>query len=123
MSRASFQGVLAGALTVRCQRNVASSGAVRSGKGRLHCLVQDLSLIRHQWAACQLVGQVELEAPLLDQMHEVIRDSPGVHLAGVERHRAGKVEGAAEDNAVLYHLPARFGEGTVTPLLGREVYD
>src|SRR3970040_2188204 len=90
---------------------------------RLHCFVQDLSLVRHERAARQLVIQVEMDPPFLEKMREVIRDGLSVHLAGMERDCAREIHRADDDYAVPNDLFAGLGDGAVCALLGREVND
>src|SRR5262245_54701383 len=99
MYRPTSSGVIVMAVAFRC------SGA----GGSLHCLVDHLALVRHQRAARQLVVQVQLHLSVLDEVRQERRDGAGVHLAGVQRHRAGQVHRPADDDAVPNRVLARLG--------------
>src|SRR5690349_6865770 len=65
--------------------NFFSSGCISTSgrQGPLERLVDDLPLVRDQGLARQFIIQVELRSAVAHQVQQVIRDGPGVHLAGV----------------------------------------
>src|SRR5712691_11488397 len=77
----------------------------------------------HQGASGQFVAQVKMNDAVLEQVGEEIRGGFCIHLAGMERHRAGKVYGADDDDAIFHDLLAWLSESAVATLFGSEVDD
>src|SRR3989442_3805702 len=64
-----------------------------------------------------------MDYAVLEQVGEETRDVSCIHLAGVERHRAGEVYGADDDDAMLHDFMAWLRESAVPTLFSREIYD
>src|SRR2546425_5303778 len=64
-----------------------------------------------------------MDYAVLEQVGEETRDVSCIHLAGVERHRAGEVYGAHDDDAMLHDFLAWLRESAVPTLFSREIYD
>src|SRR5436305_878938 len=66
-----------------------------------HPRVHDLSAVCYQRFANNLIGHVQIQFLILDQVHQESRHIFGIHLAGVIRNTGGKIDRSNNPHSML----------------------
>src|SRR5258708_32587672 len=84
-------------------------------------VVHNLSPVGDQRPPCQLVIHVEMGFSVFEKVYEIARYRSCVHLTGLKRHCARKVQRTDDDPPVSHDLSPGLGQRAVSALLGRKV--
>src|SRR5437879_13226578 len=85
--------------------------------------MHELAAVGHATALDDLVVEIEVEVPVLDQQQEQVCDVATVQLARVHRHRARNIAGAIDHHPAHVQDLARLEALGVAARLGGQVDD
>src|SRR5258708_33296238 len=83
-------------------------------------LVHNLSPVGDQRTPRQLVIHVEMGFSVFEKVYEITRDRSCVHLTGLKRHCARKVQRTDDDHPVSHDLSPGLGQRAVSALIRRK---